>query len=59
MHSTRPRSWTTCEYHLAMARRHSAETVKVSTASVSTTSIGSVSDGRKWGPVEVEVVDYH
>lgn len=47
MHSTKPRSWTTCEYHLAIASRHSAETVEGSTASGSTIDTESVSDGRK------------
>lgn len=45
MHSTKPRSWTTCECRPAIASRHSAETVKGSTASGSTTSTGSASDG--------------
>lgn len=46
MHSTKPRSWKTCEYHLAIASRHSGETAKGSTASGSATSTGSASDGR-------------
>ena len=47
MHSTKPRSWTTYESHLAIASRHSAETVEGSTASGSTTNTGSASDGRE------------
>lgn len=46
MRSTKPRSWTTCEYHLAIAWRRSGETAKGNTASGSTNSTGSVSDGR-------------
>jgi len=45
MHSTKPRRWTTCECHLAIASRYSAETVMGSTASESTTNTGSASDG--------------
>ncbi len=46
MHSTKPRSWTTFGYHLAIAWRHSEETAKGSGASGSTSSTGSVSVGR-------------
>ena len=46
MRSTKPRFWTTCEYHPAIVSRHSVEAAKGSTASVSTTSTGSASDGR-------------
>jgi hypothetical protein len=46
MRSTRPRAWATCEYHPAIVSRHFAETAKGSTASESTTSTGSASDGR-------------
>ena len=47
MHSTKLRSWTTCECHPAIASRHFAETVEHGTASGSTTSTGSASVGRK------------
>lgn len=43
---TKPRSSTICEYPLVTASRRSEETVEVSTASGSTTSTGSASNGR-------------
>ena len=46
MRSTKPRSWTTCEFHRAIVSRHSGETAKGNTASGSTSSTGSLSDGR-------------
>lgn len=46
MHSTKPRSWMTCEYHLAIAWRRSGESAKSNTASGSTSSAGSAFDGR-------------
>lgn len=46
MPSTKPRHWTTYECPPAIGSKHSAAAAKANTASGSTTSTGSASDGR-------------